>query len=60
VWGIVYWRESQITGIPATTRTVLIAVLPIILGVQLLLQAISQDMTEIPRKPLQILLDNQK
>lgn len=60
VWGIVYWRESQITGIPATTGTVLIAVLPIILGVQLLLQAISQDMTEIPRKPLQILLDNQK
>jgi hypothetical protein len=60
VWGIVYWRESQITGIPATTGTVLIAVLPIILGVQLLLQAISQDMVEIPRKPLQILLDNQK
>ena len=60
VWGIVYWRESQITGIPATTGTVLIAVLPIILGVQLLLQAISQDMAEIPRKPLQILLDNQK
>lgn len=60
VWGIVYWRESQITGIPATTGTVLIAVLPIILGVQLLLQAISQDMAEIPRKPLQILLDNQE
>ncbi len=52
VWGIVYWRESQITGIPATTGTVLIAVLPIILGVQLLLQAISQDMVEIPRKPI--------
>jgi len=52
VWGIVYWRKSQITGIPATTGTVLIAVLPIILGVQLLLQAISQDMVEIPRKPI--------
>ncbi len=60
VWGIVYWRLSQATGIPATTGTVLIAVLPIILGVQLLLQVISQDMEEIPKKPLQILLNKHK
>ncbi|HSM26313.1 MAG TPA: glycosyltransferase family 2 protein [Anaerolineaceae bacterium] len=53
IWGIVYWAESQKTGIPATTGTVLIAVLPIILGMQLLLQAISQDMADIPKKPIQ-------
>ena len=52
IWGIVYWAESQKTGIPATTGTVLIAVLPIILGMQLLLQAISQDMADIPKKPI--------
>ena len=52
IWGVVYWAESQKTGIPATTGTVLIAVLPIILGMQLLLQAISQDMADIPKKPI--------
>lgn len=53
MWGGVYWNESRITGIPATTGTVLIAVLPIILGVQLVLQAISQDMADLPKKPIQ-------
>jgi hypothetical protein len=38
------------TGIPATTGTVLIAVLPIILGFQLLIQAISLDISDIPTK----------
>ncbi|PKN96686.1 MAG: hypothetical protein CVU43_19450, partial [Chloroflexi bacterium HGW-Chloroflexi-5] len=35
---------------PATTGTVLIAVLPIILGFQLLIQAISLDISDIPTK----------
>lgn len=52
IWGIIYWVESKKTGIPATTGTVLIAVLPIILGMQLLLQAISQDMTDLPKKTI--------
>jgi len=54
IWGLFYWNESRISGVPATTGTVLIAVLPIILGVQLLLQFISQDMNDIPEKPLQL------
>jgi len=53
IWGVIYWNESRKTGIPATTGTVLIAVLPIILGVQLILQVISQDMNDIPTKPIQ-------
>lgn len=52
VWGIIYWSKSISTGIPATTGTVLIAVLPIILGVQLLLQVISQDIADIPKDPI--------
>jgi hypothetical protein len=58
IWGIIHWVESQKTGIPATTGTVLIAVLPIILGMQLLLQAISQDMADIPEKPIQTASSN--
>jgi glycosyltransferase involved in cell wall biosynthesis len=61
VWGVVYWIKSINTGIPATTGTVLIAVLPIILGVQLLLQVVSQDIAEVPRKVIHnSLLPNQE
>lgn len=50
IWGIVKWAHSIQTGIAATTGTVLIAVLPIILGFQLLLQAISLDISDVPEK----------
>ena len=39
-FGIYHWVESAITDLPATAGTVMIAVLPIILGVQMLLQAL--------------------
>ena len=50
IWGILKWVDSIQTGIPATTGTVLIAVLPIILGFQLLIQAISLDISDVPTK----------
>lgn len=50
IWGIVKWYDSMLTGVPATTGTVLIAVLPIILGFQLLIQAISLDISDVPTK----------
>lgn len=48
VWGIIKWIESAKTGVAATTGTVLIAVLPIILCVQLLIQAIAIDINDVP------------
>lgn len=50
IWGLVKWIEAAQAGVPATTGTVLIAVLPIILGFQLLIQAISLDISDIPTK----------
>ena len=50
IWGLVKWSEAAQAGIPATTGTVLIAVLPIILGFQLLIQAISLDISDIPTR----------
>lgn len=50
IWGIIKWVQSIETGVAATTGTVLIAVLPIILGFQLLIQAISLDISDIPSK----------
>ena len=52
IWRIIFWMKSINTNIPATTGTVLIAVLPIILGTQLILQFISQDMADIPEKTI--------
>ena len=48
VWGIVKWAQSAQAGVAATTGTVLIAVLPIILGFQLLIQAMSLDISDVP------------
>jgi hypothetical protein len=44
--------------IPASTGTVMIAVLPITLGLQLLLQAIILDIQNIPKEPLQREVDS--
>ncbi len=52
LWGIIKWNISSMTGIPATSGTVLIAVLPITLGVQFLTQAFSLDMTSTPSQPI--------
>jgi len=48
IWGIVKWNQSVQTGIPATTGTVLLAVLPIILAVQFITQAIALDISSVP------------
>lgn len=53
LWGASHWAISIQTGIPATTGTVMIAVLPVILGVQLLLQAATLDIQGVPTRPIQ-------
>jgi glycosyltransferase involved in cell wall biosynthesis len=52
IWGVVKWDQSISTGVPATTGTVLIAVLPIIVAIQFLTQFLVLDINQIPRKPL--------
>ena len=48
VYGIVEWVLSASTGQPATTGSVMIAVLPLILGFQMLLQALSMEVHSSP------------
>jgi dolichol-phosphate mannosyltransferase len=50
LWG---WYESISTGSPASTGTVMLAVLPVILGFQLLLSFFGFDMANEPKVPLQ-------
>ncbi len=52
VFGGIHWVESVSTNSAATTGTVMLAVLPIILGFQLVLSAITFDMNNIPTETL--------
>lgn len=52
VWGVWHWAISAQTGTVASTGTVMIAVLPIIVGVQLLLQAFTLDIQNAPTQPI--------
>ena len=52
VWGTWHYIEVLQTGITASTGTVMIAVLPLILGAQLILQAIVLDIQGSPKRPL--------
>ena len=49
-WGIGKWIEAIITNVETSTGTVMLSVLPIILGTQFLLQAIQIDMSNVPKK----------
>jgi glycosyltransferase involved in cell wall biosynthesis len=48
IWGIAKWVKSVQTGVPATTGTVLLAVLPIILAVQFFTNAVALDIASVP------------
>jgi glycosyltransferase involved in cell wall biosynthesis len=50
IFGSYKWILSIITNIETTTGAVMLSVLPIMLGVQFLLQAISIDIDNVPKK----------
>ena len=52
LFGAYHWRLSVETHNPATTGTVMVATLPIILGFQLLLSAFSFDVQSVPTECL--------
>ena len=49
--GLIEWYLSLATGTPRALGTVMLVVLPIILGFQMLLQAVSIDIAAVPRRP---------
>lgn len=50
LWSVFWWMHSYQTQIPTTTGTVMIGMLPIVLGFQLLLQALVLDVGNEPRR----------
>lgn len=53
VYGGFHWYTSYITNSSTPTGTVMMAVLPIILGFQLILAAVNLDVMNVPKIPLQ-------
>jgi glycosyltransferase involved in cell wall biosynthesis len=52
LWGAYHWYLSYRLGMVASTGTVMIAVLPIVLGIQFMLQCGVWDIQNIPTQPL--------
>jgi glycosyltransferase involved in cell wall biosynthesis len=53
IFGLYHWIDSYRRNVLTPTGTVMLAVLPMILGFQLLLQALVLDVQNAPRRPLQ-------
>ena len=51
IFGIASYNQSMETGVAATTGTVMISVVPLILGFQLLLAFVSHDVSAVPTRP---------
>jgi hypothetical protein len=56
IFGGYHWYLSFALDINASTGTVMLAALPVILGFQLLLSALNYDVTRIPAEPLHLRL----
>ncbi|MBI4665134.1 MAG: glycosyltransferase family 2 protein [Nitrospinae bacterium] len=52
VFGVGEWLESIATGEPATSGTVMLAALPVIIGTQSILAFLSYDINSKPKRPL--------
>ena len=52
LYGALRWAASSASGVPATSGEVMLAALPLLIGVQLLLGALNFDVQNLPRDPL--------
>lgn len=52
IFGARMWYSSVVTGITASSGTVMLAALPTLIGIQLILAFLSYDVGNIPRYPL--------
>jgi dolichol-phosphate mannosyltransferase len=57
-YGIYHWVKSSSEGVTTPAGTVMLAALPILMGLQLILAFVGHDVASIPRKPLHRLRRN--
>jgi hypothetical protein len=51
-FGFSHWAHSAVTGQPATSGTVMLAALPVLVGIQLLIAFLHHDVSHVPTEPL--------
>ncbi|HZU96736.1 MAG TPA: glycosyltransferase family 2 protein [Planctomycetota bacterium] len=51
-WGAYHWIAYHLIHASAPTGTIMIAVLPILIGIQMLLQAVVLDVQGVPQRPI--------
>ena len=49
-FGLFHWFDSAFSGNPKTAGTIMVAALPLIISIEMLLQAVNTDIQNIPRK----------
>lgn len=59
VFGLARWIESAISGTPASSGTVMLAALPILIGIQFLVAFLHHDVASTPTEPLSTILGNE-
>jgi hypothetical protein len=56
LFGAVQWRRHVLSGVFASTGTVMVAALPVLVGFQLLLSFLDHDIQSVPRRPIHLRL----
>lgn len=51
VFGVYHWVDSLLKGVATPAGTVMLAALPILMGVQLILAFLGYDISKVPRRP---------
>lgn len=59
-FGALQWWRSVDQGVPSTAGTVMLAALPLIIGVQLLLSWLNFDVASEPKQPVHLLLERER
>lgn len=54
IFGASHWVNSIYSGLPTPAGTVMLAALPVILGIQLILAFLGQDIASVPRRPFHL------
>jgi glycosyltransferase involved in cell wall biosynthesis len=52
IYGVVHWVESARVGIETPAGTVMLAAVPMLMGVQLILAFLANDIASVPKRPL--------
>ncbi len=52
IYGITHWLESAQLGVATPAGTVMVAALPVLMGVQLILAFLAYDIAAVPRRPI--------